>query len=295
MSPAPTLPAPGTARHGAAGVAGPQASTSHGRACPASDVALSGWLRLARPSTPTAGGQARSRRSGSTGRPPGVLRALIVPAAFWKSRVRPTVCAACIGSSAKCDFQGDGGAGEVGTGEAAGQRAERLVQLVHRLRAGQLYAGREDGVGGRGEGRQSGRPDERPATRPTGSGWVRWSWARACHRLPGRSWMGSLLGCVSYGLCGACCGLWPSEGSSIPRGGMRTSVPVPPTGPDAGQPLRVRDVPGVARGVSGRRDRGSACVVGPGCRRRSHTRARRAGAGAGCSPRPRRRCPSRRR
>ncbi|MFE9042600.1 cation:proton antiporter regulatory subunit [Streptomyces sp. NPDC007818] len=35
---------------------------------------------------------------------------------------------------------------------------ERLVHLAHRLRAGQLHTGREDGVAGRGEGQQPGKP-----------------------------------------------------------------------------------------------------------------------------------------
>lgn len=38
-------------------------------------------------------------------------------------------------------------------------------------------------------------------------------------------------------------------GPSVARGGMRCSVPVPPTGPDVGQPLRGAEVPGVARAV----------------------------------------------
>ncbi|WP_327159523.1 hypothetical protein [Streptomyces zaomyceticus] len=69
--------------------------------------------------------------------------------------------------SAERDLQRDAGACEVGV-QTPGDRTERLVQFVHRLRAGQLHAGREDGVGGCGcgcgcgEGQQSDRAGERP-------------------------------------------------------------------------------------------------------------------------------------
>ncbi len=63
--------------------------------------------------------------------------------------------------SAERYLQRDAGTGEVRV-HAPGDRTERLVQLLHRLGVGQLHAGREDGVGGRGEGQPSDRAGERP-------------------------------------------------------------------------------------------------------------------------------------
>ncbi|GGV19452.1 hypothetical protein GCM10010275_71470 [Streptomyces litmocidini] len=72
--------------------------------------------------------------------------------------------------SAERDLRCDAGAGEVNM-YAAGDRTERLVQLGHRLRAGQLHAGRVDGVGDRGEGQPSDRASERSdATHGSGMG-----------------------------------------------------------------------------------------------------------------------------
>lgn len=126
------------------------------------------------------------------------------------------------------------------------ERGERLVQFVHRLRIGQLHTGRKDDVGGwRGT---NVRPGER-ATRRGLRGWDGCAGAGTRRTQVARQVLGcGLFSAASYTARGGLSlGCRRRASPSVARGGMRSSEPVPPTGPDVGQPLRGAEVLGVAR------------------------------------------------
>ncbi len=175
-----------------------------------------GPLRPARSPVPTAGGRVRFRRSGSSALPRGTAGAEGAGGVLEEAGEADGVEREFL-PSAERDVQRDVGAGGEGVpGQAVGQRAERLVQVVHRLRTGELDAGGEGGVGGCGEGQQSGRPGERPgAAHGVGGGCAGAGTGRAtgCPADPG--WW-SLLWCVSCGRWRAFRGLRPSGGPIRP-------------------------------------------------------------------------------
>ncbi|KUN40448.1 hypothetical protein AQJ30_07320 [Streptomyces longwoodensis] len=90
-------------------------------------------------------------------------------------------------ASAEGELQGDGESGEVSVGRSPViARSVSFTSRIVSAPVGCTRAARRVSAAAVKDSSSAGRASS--PTRPTGSRWVWWSWARACHRSPSRSW-----------------------------------------------------------------------------------------------------------